>query len=613
MKNKGIIIIWISIYSLLLVSCTKFLDQAPNSEQTKEYIFEDYMRAVRYLDMTYYNMPPLWTGDGKFSTSSTNIIEGFLESATDMSDYSASYGATNLGFNSGNWKHSSVSNEINRWNKSYSQIRICYNFLENIDKFNNEPLGRKATMRGEANFMVAYYYWELLKRYGGVPIVEKVLSLESNLHVPRASYEETVSFIVKHLDSAQLQLPYQWDLDNYGRATKLWALALKSKVLLFAASPLNNPTNNPDKWILSARASRELIDYCSTTGVHTLYNNWQSIFMKDYPDKRPEIIVFKKTSTNAITFNSLLIRGQQATPGESFWGIGSNNPTQNFVDRFEVIKYNTSGVAIGTEAFDWNNPVHLANMYKNRDPRFYYTVLYNDRYWIKRKIGTWRDGSIYGPDIDPKNHNFSKTGYYLRKFWPRECYDNKNPGSANLSSFYIRLAEIYLNYAEAMNEAYGPDADGLGLLKKLTAVEAINAIRARLVCPATTSIGAESDPYYAVKVERLENPDFPILPNGMPPILAGQTKDNMRIKIKNERIIELSFEDQYFYDILRWKEGNTLIGGTIYGIDIVKTGNSFVYSRKKIEDRYFDQQRMYLYPIPQDEVYSLGIDQNPGW
>lgn len=608
MKQINILLIVI-IASFSLISCSGFLDQAPNSEETKEYIFEDYTRAQRYLDMLYYYMPPKWTGDGKFGSS----YYGLLESATDMSEYSSTYGATNRGFNSGNWKHASVSNEIDRWNSSYNQIRRCFMFLENIDNFNNEPEGRKETMKGEVYFFIAFYYNELLKRYGGVPIVENVLSLEDDLKIPRATYDQTSEFIIKYLDMAYNVVPNQWDMDNIGRVDKAWVLALKSEVLLYAASPLNNPENDLQKWIKAANASRDLIDFSNSYKTYSLYNDWQNIFMRDYPDKRPEIIIYKRTGSNVVTFNSRLISGQQATPGEGFWGAGSNNPTQNFVDRFEVIKYDTDGNAIGTEKFDWNNPDHVKNIYKNRDPRFYYTVLYNNRYWIKRTIATWRDGSTYGADIDPKNSNFSRTGYYLRKFWPRDCYDSKNPGSGQVSSFFIRLGEIYLNYAEAMNEAYGPYSDGLGREQSITAADAINILRARLVCPATNQISGESDPYYYVKVEREENPDFPILPNGMPSIGTNLDKNSAREKIKNERVIELCFEDHYFYDILRWKDGDKHIAGPIYGIDIVKSGESFSYSRKMIEERTFDASRMYRYPIPQEEVYKLGVEQNPGW
>lgn len=586
-------------------SCEKFLNQAPNGEQTKEYIFEDYLRSQRYLDQLYYNMPNTWVKDGKFSTSSTTRY-GFMESATDMAEYSATYGVANMSFNVGNWRSSYATEEIeNVWYTCYRQIRRAWMFLDNYKNFLNEPAGRKDLMQGECHFFLAYYYAELLKRYGGVPLVKKVLSLEDDYRIPRSTYDQVAQFVLDELTLAEGLLPDEWPTEDFGRATKAWCKALRTRVLLYWASPLNNPNGDVQKWKDAAAAAKDCIDYCETNGYHGLSNDWQGIFFSTDPQTNKEFVIFSRSTTYTHTFNTKLINYEQATPGDDFWGYGSNGPTQNFVDRFPVITFDGGGNAIGTEDFDWNNTEHVANIYKNRDPRFYYTVLYNDRKWITRKIETWHDGATYGKDMDPKNHLFTKTGYYLRKFWQRTCKSKQNPGSSKVFGFYLRFTELYFDYAEAMNEAYGPDSDGG--LGGMTAIQAINATRARLICAA----GAAADKN--TKEERAENPDFPVLPAGLPGLPTGLSKDQARAKIQNERIIEFAFEDQYFYDILRWKRGEELIGGTIYGIDIIKSGESFAYSKMWIEDREFDPKRMYRYPIPQSEVYNLGISQNEGW
>lgn len=595
--------------ALTTISCEKFLDQAPSSEQDKEYIFQDYLRAQRYLDMMYYYMPRI-QANYKFDE-----YYGFLESATDMSEYTASYGATNRSFNVGNWKATAADTEVSDvWYRCYKQIRRAWMFLDNVDNFNNEPTGRKPLMKGECHFMVAYFYFELAKRYGGVPLVKTVLDLESDYKIPRSSFDETIAFIMSELDLAEELLPDWWSdegsWEDYGRATKTWCKALRSRVTLLVASPLHNPSGDAAKWKAAADAAKDCLDYCEAQGFHVLTTDWQNLFLRKTPSQNPELIVFKRAGTYATNFNTRMINYEQATPGDMFWGYGSNSPTQNFVDRFPVITYNELGVATGVEDFDWNNPDHVANIYKNRDPRFYYTVLYNGRMWINRAIETWRDGNTYGADRDPKNHLYSRTGYYLRKYWGRECKNKNNPGGCKTYPFYIRLAEMYFNYAEAMNELYGPDNGNGGM----SAIEAINTVRARLICPPNNQIqNNQSDPYYYVLVERTENPDFPVLPQGLPGLPAGMSKEQAREKIQNERIIEFAFEDQYFYDILRWKRGPELIGGAIYGVDIVKSGDTYSYNRIKVEDRIFDAGRMYLYPIPQDEVYNLGIEQNPGW
>jgi starch-binding outer membrane protein, SusD/RagB family len=615
------------LMALVISSCEDWLDQAPAGEQTKEYIFEDYLRTQRYIDVLYVNRISVFSDGNRLSNTGRG---GLLESATDMAEYSANYGVANKSFNIGNWYDSEVLPiEVDRWANSYNNIRRCYMFMENMNNFSNDPadyLGdgrrRKETMKGEVHYLIAWYYNELMKRYGGVPIITRTLSINSDYRIPRATYDETKNFILAHLDSALNILPDQWESFDLGRANKAVVMAFRARLLLYAASPLNNPSNDLERWRAAANAARDLIDYVEDPaspgfGMHSLFPNYQNLFMRGvYPENNPEIIDPAKRNGYTITFNSVVVRNNCATPGLPFQGYGSNGPTQNFVDRFEVLVYDGLGNVVGTEKFDWNNPNHVGdNLYKNRDPRFYYTVLYNNVYWISRNIETWRDGSNYGKDINPKDHLYTHTGYYLKKFWPKELENTApTPGSSTMNGFYFRYGEVLLNYAEAMNEVFGPDVDGLGRANTLTSREAVNRIRARLVCPATADIpNNPADTHYRVRVERLDNPDFPVLPTGLPPITSDPTTATFRERVRNERVLELSFEDHYWYDILRWKLGEQHIGGTIYGIDVVKSGSNFVYTRKVVEERYFDPARMYLYPIPTKEIQVMGISQNPGW
>lgn len=619
------------LMALTVSSCEKWLDQAPTGEVSKEFIFQDYITARRYMDVLYSNRIQTFFDGNRLSNTGRG---GFMESATDMAEYTANYGVANKSFNIGNWYESEVTPiEVDRWSNSYENIRRCYMFLENRHLFNNDPLNyigtqrRKDLMKGEVHFMIAWYYSELLKRYGGVPIITKTLEFDSDFRIPRATYDETANFILAHLDTAlnhpQYKVADTWSNSDYGRITRGVVMAFKSRLLLYMASPLNNPTNESSKWLAAANAARDLIDYNRVAGPglnkYQLQPHYQNIFVRGtYPENVKEIIDPAKKSSYTITFNSVVIRNNCATPGQPFQGFGSNGPTQNFVDRFEVLVKDGGGNVIGTEPFDWNNPNHTGNnLYKNRDPRFYYTVLFNDQQWISRKLEMWRDGNNYGKDINPTIHLYTKTGYYLKKFWPRECLQAEiTPGSASMTGFYSRWAEVLLNYAEAMNEVFGPDVDGLGrATPALTSRAAINQIRARLVCPPFATIPATNHPQYQVWFERQDNPDFPVLPTGIPPIPVTEdpTTDEFRERIINERMIELSFEDHYWYDILRWKLGEERIGGTIYGIDILKIGSEFVYNRVELEKRYFDPSRMYRYPIPQSEVYKMDIEQNPGW
>lgn len=612
-RNIRFTIILVVFTGLLMTSCDKFLDQAPAGEETSEYIFEDYLRSLRYMDMLYYYMPPLWEGGGGFGSN-----YGFIETGTDMARYNATYGRANQSINQGNWRHSQASPEIERWTTYYQQIRRANMFLKNIDNFSNEPkidgVSRKVSMRGEVHWHIAWNYFELLRRYGGVPIIKEVLSLDSNFKIPRATYDETLEYVLENLEIAYDLVPDKWADEEYGRITKAMVMALKSRALLYAASPLNNPGNDQAKWRAAADASRDLLDYLDDKGYHPLFHDYQNIFMRLPADQIEEIIMPRHRGVGTITFNSNVILYGQGLPGEGFQAYGNTSPSQNFVDKFERITYDGLGNPVGTEWFDWNNPDHVANIYKDRDPRFYYTVLYNDVWWVKRPIEVWRDGDNWGKDYNPKVHFYTRTGYYMRKFWPRECQDYLQPGSSRLIPFYFRTAEILLNYAEAMNELYGPDADGLGRATgSFTAREAVNMIRARLKCPPNSEISGAQDPYYYVLVERQLNPDFPVLPDGLPPIPSGLSKDVFREWLLNERTVELSFEQHYWFDAFRLKRGEQRIGGTIYGVDVVKSGDDFIYSRQEVEKRFFDPSRMYLYPIPQNEVFIMGIQQNPGW
>ncbi len=369
------IIIIVFFMGISLTSCEEFLDQAPAGEETSEYIFEDYERALRYLDDLYDNLPALWHAAAGFGS------RGFLETGTDMARYNSSYGSANKSINIGNWKSSSASREMDIWYDLYGQVRRANMFLENIDVFQNEPdyegESRKETMKGEVYFMIAFQYFELLKRYGGVPLIKEVLEYDSDFHIPRASYDDTRDYILENLDLAYDLLPDEWSPDEYGRVTKAAVMAVKSRLLLYAASPLNNPNNEASRWLSAANAARDLIDYLDSSGMHPLYHDYQDLFMRGYPSERSEIIMPRHIGSNDVTFKSSLILYGQGLPGEGFQAYGNTSPTQNFVDRFDVIDFDIGGNAVGTEEFDWNNTAHVDSIYNNRDPRFYYTVIYN--------------------------------------------------------------------------------------------------------------------------------------------------------------------------------------------------------------------------------------------
>ncbi|MNY07294.1 SusD family protein [compost metagenome] len=322
---------------------------------------------------------------------------------------------------------------------------------------------------------------------------------------------------------------------------------LKARVLLYAASTLNNPTNDKQKWETAAAAAKEVLDL----NLYGLDDNYKLLFHKR---SSPEII-FQSTSN----FTDWLQRNLPP----SLKGYGNIHPSQNLVDEYEM----KDG-----SAFNWNNPVHAANPYANRDPRLAMSVIYNTRTWGTATIYTYVGSGT--ADALAFGNNSTRTGYYLAK-----AVDESGTLSAPINygshfEIFMRYAEALLNYAEAKNEALDvPDQ---------TIYDAVNAIRAR---------------------KGVEMP-------ALPPALG---KEAMRLRIRHERMIELAFENHRFWDVRRWKIAPAVLT-KMYGVRITKTGTVYKYERFLVEDRVFDQSKNYLYPIPQTEINKdRALVQNPNY
>jgi len=491
-----------------------------------------------------------------------NMDSNISAAMSDEAEYTASSSNVQL-FNEGSWNQ--YNNPDNVYEYLYQGIRAANFFLNYSKDYKNQLAHNRDTLndrgysynldvkdvawlRAEAHVLRAYYYFELLKRYGGVPLVTDVLSLDDDVDLPRSDYDDIVDYAIGEIDYALDSLQTDWkqeDASRDGRFTKGSALALKSRILLYAASPLHNESNNIDKWKRAAEAAHQVI----SLNKYSLSDNYRDLFLENNSTDNNEIIMSIRTGAiNEIEKANYPI----GTPG----GNSGITPSQNIVSAYEYI-----------------GEPNLLNPYENRDPRLLYTIVTNDSYWNGRTMQIYSGGKD-----DPQNANASRTGYYLKKFLLDNLYLTQNE-TRNHSWIIFRYAEILLNYAEAMNEAYGPDFDnGYGM----TARDAINSVRSRQGV-------------------------------NMPPVNASG-KDEMREKIKHERQIELAFEEHRFYDLLRWKNGEVL-NQPLKGIRIQKSGDAFTYSEFIVENRIFVIPKMYLYPIPQTEINkSKGIlIQNPGW
>lgn len=300
----------------------------------------------------------------------------------------------------------------------------------------------------EAHIAKAYYYSELIRMFGGVPIVENFDPSTEEL-VPRSSYDACVEYIVEEIDNWKNSLALNWDeyVDREGRFTYGVALAIKARTLLYAASPLNNPDNDRTRWEEALKAAGDVIN----SGMYSLAPDYD-MFSGEDPLSSPEAIYIVRTyvSSDPEKANYPI-----STPG----GQSGACPTQNIVDAYEYV-----------DTPDEKNP------YLNRDPRFYASIVYNGAEWNGRIIAE-------GPSEtdDMANTNASRTGYYLRKFLTDEL-NLEQDQTAQHNWIAYRYAEVLLNYAEAANELYGPDVVPTG--QQLSARQALQMVRDR----ASTSL-----------------------------------------------------------------------------------------------------------------------------
>jgi hypothetical protein len=542
--------------------CKKTWEDVPLEQFTEEYVWdkEDSLgtKARGFLADIYRNLP-----------SGYNRVSNDLLDAGSDDAISSAIGATDIQ-KLATSSFTSLTNPEDNWNNFYSTIRKSTMFLNNFDKV---PLnvkmadGRSAkpAWRAEARFLRVFAYFELLKRYGGIPLMgDAVLQIEDDVSIPRSSFAESVSYIVaecnKVADSAYIDPIQDGQL---GYVTKGAGLALKARVLLYAASPLYNGGNieaantltgyaafDAERWKAAADAAKDIMTY----GKFKLETEFKNIFITA---NSREILFSKVGGPNQEVEKNNGPIGYAAAVSQ-----GRTSPTQELVDAFPM----GNGLPITDPAsgYDANFP------YASRDPRLTFSIFFNGSQWLNRAVQTFEGG------LDKPNTNVqqTRTGYYMRKFMGN--FENQSGLSNTSHNFaYFRYAEVLLNYAEALNEYAGPTTD---------VYAAIQSIRQR----------AGLNPFQ---------------------LAAGLTKDQMRVIIRNERRVELAFEEHRFWDIRRWKIAEQVMNTPLHGlrIDISSAGNKS-YQVVEVLTAKFKAPAMYLFPIRYDEVAkNRQMKQNPGW
>jgi hypothetical protein len=557
-------IFYTAFFATAITSCKKdFLTVQPTDRLPQEYIladsslYEDYVVA-RYVGIRLQDKE----GDGTNPGFGRGFEYAMWSSLTDESIYNNDDNTWLVQKGLLAPENTGIAGTI--WGRSYRGIRDCNFAISTIAKVNMSA-PRKARLMAELKFIRAFRYHDLIRNYGGVILMgDSAYNLTDNLQddafFKRASLKESIDYAVAQLDDAANGLPLNND-DAWllGRATKGAALALKSRLLLYAASPLYG-TGTWQAAVTAAQAVIGLNKYSLYTG------GYSNLFLIN--DNKETI--FERLYTKNANHTHLEI----ANGPNSYGGWGGNLPLQNLVDDYQM--NNGKAITDPTSGYDANNP------YVGRDNRFYATILYNGATYRGNTIETFTPGGKDSKD-GPDNWNTSKTGYYLKKYM-NDAYPLQNPwGNAGFQPWiYIRYAEILLNFAEAANEAYGPDVVPPG--STLTARAAVNLIR--------------------------ERPSV-----GMPDLPAGLSQAQMRTAIQYERRVELAFEEHRFYDVRRWKIADVTENKPAGGVTVIKNGSNFTYATKvALDGRHFETKNYWL-PIPRTEIQASNnkIQQNSGY
>lgn len=578
-------------------ACESYLDKSPDMGVTDQQVYSKYHSFRGALDKVYvYNQD--------FFIPAYN---GFTFALGDEGITTAS-GDPALTVNNGNYQDNSSIETGWTSNQALTSIELRYmpiadmafkNFrtinmcIERIDEIQDATPRQKEELLGQAYFFRAWNYFQLIRRFGGFFKFDKVFTSESNMDLPRLSYQESTDWLVEDLDRAFELLPDVWPDAEKGRVTKSAALSLKGMALLYAASPNMNADlkYNTAYCERAAKASWEAIKHITTGGYHRLMpgltnDDYSKIFYSKTQMASDEAIFYKITYTNSAANGVPSVASWNASfilNSREAGNVHLASPTQNFVDLFET----KNGLPIKQDpTYNDQDP------YSNRDPRFYYGILYNGLEWgwmtptNHKKLELWEENTFdtkKSADLQALPQYYPRSPYAIRKWVPESCNKWQNDYNYFMQSIHIRFAQLYLDFAEAANEAYGPTTVVPGT--NMSAVDAINIIRQR--------VGA-------VPVRD----EFKV------------SKEVFRERIYNERTVELCFENHRWHDIRRWHIAKEVLSDIKKAV-ITRTGED-TYSFRYVSvapnlQRVFEDKH-YWYPIPREQMEMLSVfNQNPGW
>jgi starch-binding outer membrane protein, SusD/RagB family len=556
------------VFVSLFIGCQE-LDYDEATGNDKDEVFSDFARSKNFVTGIYAYLP-----------LELNFLGSSLRAAATDEAEEVDLLSDVQKFNEGSW--SALQTLDNVWLTMYDGIRASNVFLKEFE--NQKFLDLQYTtnyknlmlqynnLSYEVRFLRAFFYFELIKRYKDVPLITTVLTPDEAANVKESKFNELVEFIVKECDAVskndikEKNLPITYidfaNLNETGRATRGAAIALKARALLYAASPLHNPhpvgtEENKALWIKAALAAKEVIDLKNGTSPVYSLGNYNSIVNNIASSE----LIFERREGLSNTFE------RRNFPMGVFGGRTGICPSQNLVDAYEM-------QSTGLPITDISSRYSRQQPYTGRDSRLGLTIITNNSFFKSVRMEMFFGGINAKPIL-----NATKTGYYLRKYVVETIdFNQLNPNSFAHVWVFFRYGEILLNYAEAMNEAYGPYSIGSLPVGSMTAQDAVNFIR-----------------------RRAQMPNFP----------AGMSQVDFGIKLRNERRVELAFEDHRFWDVRRWKIGDQT--KDIYAMKITGTKALPVYESVLLEKRIYED-KMNFYPKPQSElIRNTNLKQNPGW
>lgn len=608
-------IIWLCI--LTSTSCTDYLDKAPESGLMEEEVFGKYTNFKKFFNAVYAgkdNRNIKCSYSLYFSDWDQKFSYDALTELADNGRLLAGQTMKNgmMGADISKFTYDNSGSRRPILDAMFKVIRISNIALQKLDRIKDALPEDIEDLRGQAYFTRGYAHFTLNKLWGPMPYITSVIGADDEWDIPRLSKSESLKSVALDMDSAYMAFekagrirrdpgpgqPGHLNDPDQEKPNGVAAQSLKARALLYAASPLNN-ANGKEDWEDAAVAAWQAIqlaekhEYALVDGDQYTNNFYGVKYTNEQIwawhagskafDKAPQAL------QNGIFANKKTL-------------VSGENPTQNMVDMFETQWGDPLNTSADREEAIKSGHYKEQDPYVNRDPRFYHVVIYNQAsiIWAKAGTGEAKDRANiyyqndngkykYATHLDQSYVGVTHTGYYVRKYFGDMSVQNKV--NTLMTDPLIRLTELYLNYAEAANEAYGPNGKAPGAT--MSAIDAINKIRARVE---------------------------------MPPVKKVFTADteSFRSRIKNERTIELYGEGHHYFDIRRWKDAPEVMSGKLYGMDVEKVEKStqyptgFKYTRQPLPDarQVSWHDAMYYFPFDTDDYYKMknfDTSLNPIW